>query len=44
VFRLRGDGWKGDAMVRIEAYVWRSAAETGVAPELFRVLDWRVIE
>lgn len=44
VFRLRGDGWKDDAMVRIEAYVWRSAAETGVAPELFRMVDWRVIE
>lgn len=42
VFRLYGDGQCGDARVRIEAYAARDTADNGW-PEMFRILDWRVI-
>lgn len=42
VYRLRGDGLAGETQVRVEAYVWRDREL--VEPELFRILDWRVLQ
>lgn len=52
VFRIRGDGTAGDARLRVEAYVWRAPSSQNPSvtttpentfPELFRILDWRII-
>lgn len=49
VFRIYGDGMLDNAMVRIEAYVWRtpfdpSALQGGGTTDPFRILAWRVIQ
>jgi len=49
VFRIYGDGMLDDALVRIEAYVWRTpfdpgALQGGGTTDPFRILDWRVIQ
>lgn len=41
VFRVEGYGVSGKSMVRIEAYVWR---DPGVEAEMFRMLDWRMMQ
>ena len=42
VFRIQGDGFVGDIMVRVEAYVVRPDPYSEV-PMPFRILSWRVI-
>lgn len=42
VFRIQGDGFVDDVMVRVEAYVVRPDAYSEV-PMPFRILSWRVI-
>jgi len=42
IFRVTGDAWANDTMVRVQAYVWRVPPEVA-ADETFRLLDWRVI-
>ena len=43
VFRIDGDGEAGNAMVRVQAYVWRDTVASG-AGNMFRVIDWNVIQ
>ena len=43
VFRIQGDGQSNDAQGRIEAYVWRDTHGSGAA-QMFRIIDWRVIQ
>jgi hypothetical protein len=44
VFRILSDGQSGDSSVRIEAYVFRDPSDNdSPEPQLFRILDWRVI-
>ena len=43
VFRIDGDGEAGNAMVRVQAYVWRDTVPSG-AGNMFRVIDWNVIQ
>ena len=42
VFRIQGDGFVDDVMVRVEAYVVRPDAYSEI-PMPFRILSWRVI-
>ncbi|MCX5772133.1 MAG: type II secretion system protein GspK [Candidatus Hydrogenedentes bacterium] len=42
VFRIQGDGFMDDVMVRVEAYVVRPDAYSEI-PMPFRILSWRVI-
>ncbi|MDK1020177.1 MAG: type II secretion system minor pseudopilin GspK [Candidatus Hydrogenedentes bacterium] len=43
VFRIQGDGQSDDAQVRVEAFVWRDTHGSGAA-QMFRIIDWRVIQ
>lgn len=44
VFRIFSDGQSGGASIRIEAYVFRDPSDSQPPePQLFRILDWRVI-
>ena len=44
VFRILSDAQSNDSEVRIEAYVFRDPSDNqNPEPQLFRVLDWRVI-
>jgi hypothetical protein len=45
VFRIFADGQSNDAQVRVEVYAFRdpSDKEGATEPQLFRILDWRVI-
>lgn len=45
VFRITSDGQSAEASVRIEAYVFRDPSDNTQNPEpqLFRILDWRVV-
>lgn len=49
VFRIYGDGMLDNALVRIEAYVWRTpfdpgALQGGGTTDPFRILDWKVVQ
>lgn len=45
VFRITSDGQSSESNVRIEAYVFRDPSDNTQNPEpqLFRILDWRVV-
>ena len=45
VFRIWSDGQSGEAQVRIEAYLFRDPVDNTENPEpqLFRIIDWRVV-
>ena len=42
VFQIEGMGMHENAMVRIQAFVWRASGQESA--ELFRTLDWRVTQ
>lgn len=51
VFRIRGDSQSGDSQVRVEAYVWRDTPQQGArgvttsgAAQMFRIIDWRIVQ
>jgi len=52
VFRIQGDSQIADAMVRVEAVVWRDTPQEGAAggltasgaSQVFRILEWRIVQ
>ena len=47
VFRIQADGQSGETGVRVEAYVFRDPSDKQGGesePQLFRILDWRVVQ